>query len=154
MDVRLMTVDENNMDKLSGFEVLECQKRFVPPVAGILARAWVYRKSGAELLAITNDGTPVGLMLVYEIDEEPACYYLMEMLIDKAYQGRGIGTEAVKQLIKMYSAKPKYPMIEVSVDRENAAAIAAYTKAGFSDEGYTDPDLPQYVNLVYRFKND
>lgn len=154
MDVRLMTVDERNMDKLSGFEVLECQKRFVPPVAGILARAWVYRKSGAELLAITNDGTPVGLMLVYEIDEEPACYYLMEMLVDKAHQGRGIGTEAVKQLIKMYSAKPKYPMIEVSVDRENAAAIAAYSKAGFSDEGYTDPDLPQYVNLVYRFKND
>ena len=43
MDVRLMTVDERNMDKLSGFEVLECQKRFVPPVAGMILAGEVIR---------------------------------------------------------------------------------------------------------------
>ena len=48
--------------------------QFVPSAAEIAARAWVLRGHGAALHAIEAEGRPVGLALVYELDELPACY--------------------------------------------------------------------------------
>lgn len=139
------------MDKILTLEVTPDQRRFVPPVSGILARAWVYREQGAQLYVIQAEERSVGLALVYELDEEPACYFLMEMMIDHREQNKGYGTAAVKELTHRYSQSPKYPILELSVDRENLQARHVYEKAGFVDSGYIDPDLPQYANLIYHF---
>ncbi len=149
--VKLSPLTEELVDQILTLEVTTDQRRFVPPVSGILARAWVYRKQGAQLYVIRAEGKCVGLTLVYELDEEPACYFLMEMIIDRREQNKGYGTAAVRKLARCYAQSPKYPMIELSVDRENHIARHVYEKAGFVDSGYVDPDLPQYVNLVYRF---
>ncbi len=151
MRLTLGTLTESNMDKVLALEAAEDQRRFVPSPGGIVARAWVYREQGAKLWVVSVEERPVGLALVYELEEEPACYYLMEMLIDRREQGKGYGTAAVRELIKRYSAQPRFPMLELSVDRENLRAKHVYKAAGFVDSGYVDPDLPQYLNLVYTF---
>ncbi len=92
-----------------------------------------------------------GIILVYEMEEEPVCYCLMEMMIDKRCQNYGYGQRALRKLIEEYAKDPKYPRMELAVDRENPAAIHTYEKAGFADSGYIDPELPQYRNLVYEF---
>ncbi len=150
--MRLTEVTPGNMDEILKLKVEEGQERYVPSIAGIIARAWAYRKQGAELYVIEAEERPVGLILIYELEEEPACYYLMEMMVDGAEQGKGYGTAALREIIGKYSLHPRFPMLELSVDRENKRARHVYEKAGFVDSGYVDQDLPQYVNLVYPLK--
>ncbi len=149
--IELFPLNEGLMDEILSLEVTPDQRRFVPPVSGILARAWVYREQGAQLYVMRTEGKSVGLALVYELTEKPECYFLMEMMVDRREQGKGYGTAAVRELIRRYARELKFPMMELSVDRENLQARHVYEKAGFVDSGYTDPDLPQYINLIYRF---
>lgn len=151
--VRLVEIDEGNLNAVLRISVRAEQRRFVPTPAEVLVRAWICRKKGAEALAIVTDGAVIGLLLVYELTEPPACYCLMEMLVDADMQGKGFGQSALHLLIDRYRISPRFPMLELAVDRENALALHVYQRAGFSDSGYTDPDLPQYRNLVYRFSN-
>lgn len=141
-------VNERNLNEVLSLRVAGEQQKFVPSAEGILARAWAYRKKGAILRALCDGEHIVGLALTYEENEEPACYYLMELMIDARHQGKGYGAEAVRLLIDEFSHDPRYPMIEVSVDRENERALCLFKKAGFADSGYTDPEVPQYVNLI------
>jgi len=46
-DMRLTEVTSDNMDKILKLKVEEGQERYVPSAAGIIARAWAYRKQGA-----------------------------------------------------------------------------------------------------------
>ena len=89
---------------------------------------------------------------MYDVDEEPACHYLMEFMVDRRRQNRGYGKEALRQIVALYADRPKYPVMELSVDRENSGAIRVFQSAGFADSGYADPNHPQYVSMVYRFK--
>ena len=150
-EIRLSDVDDTNLKTVLELEVTEKQKRFVPSPEGILARAWAHRKENAKVHIIEADRWAVGMILVYEMEEEPACYCLMEMMIDKRCQNYGYGQRALRKLIEEYAKDPKYPRMELAVDRENPAAIHTYEKAGFADSGYIDPELPQYRNLVYEF---
>ena len=151
MRVTLAELTVENMEGCLKLEVSTEQREFVPSAAGIIARAWTVRDSAANLFVIEADGTAVGMALVYELNEEPSCYFLMEMFVDARYQRRGIGSEALRRIVKRYAESPKFPMIELAVDRRNTAAIGMYLEAGFEDTGYTDPDCPQYLNLAYYF---
>lgn len=151
-EVELSDADDINLKEVLELEVTKTQKRFVPSPEGILARAWAYRKKNAKIHVITVKDRAVGLILVYGMDEEPACYCLMEMMIDKRWQNYGYGQQALRKLIEEYGKAPKYPRMELAVDRENPVAIHTYEKAGFTDSGYIDPALPQYRNLTYDFK--
>ena len=44
-----------------------------------------------------------------------------------------------------------FALVEVS-ERNVALAIYVYQKPGFRDSGYTDPDRPQYLNLIFPFE--
>lgn len=144
-------VTEENLNEVLDLKVGEEQKAFVPDAAGILARAWSHRNDGACVHVIMYGERAAGLMFWYEMTEEPACYHLMELIVDARYQNMGIAGEAPELLKRELSQSPRYPMIELACDRKNSAALHVYERAGFVDSGYTDPDLPQFVNLVYRF---
>jgi len=148
--ILLKEVDEKNFSKLIGLHVEEHQKQYVPSTEGILARAWAYRNKNAMLYALAVKDHYVGLALIHDVDEEPSCHYLMELMIDHQYQGKGYAQSALLELIEACRERQKYPRMEVSVDRSNAAAIHTFKKAGFEDSHYTDPSVPQYLNLVYR----
>lgn len=150
-NIQFSEVDDSNINSVLTLSVSDSQKKFVPTTEGILARAWIKRNQNAKLNAIKVDNTIVGLYLIYDLDDEPACYCLMELMIDKKYQNMGFGQMALKKIIDMYSQNPKYPMIELSVDKTNLVAIHTYKKLGFIDSGYIDSELPQYLNYVYKF---
>lgn len=151
--MRLVEVDEKNLNKILALKVADEQKKFVPSPAEVLSRAWVYRNNNAVALAALEDDEIVGLTLIYDLDEEPACYFLMEILIDYHHQNKGYAQSMIKEIIEMYSKNSKYPVIELSVDRSNYIAIHTYEKCGFVDSGYVDSDLPQFINMIYKIKN-
>ena len=110
----------------------------------------MYRTQRARVLAVLAGGEPVGLLLVKDMDEEPACYDLQQFMIDRRFQGRGYGAAALGLLLDRLRQETKYADVEVCVHRENDAALALFEGAGFVDTGYVDPDVPDCLNLMYR----
>ena len=150
--IRLEEITEDNWLEALRLEVGEEQRRFVAPAVGILARGYVYRHDRARVYAITAEGVMVGLALVRDLDEPPACYDLQQFMIDRRHQGRGYGGEALRQLLALLRAEGRYDAVEVCVHREDLAARRLYERAGFADTGYVDPGAPECLNLMHHFR--
>ena len=149
--LKLIEVNEDNWLDFARLRVREEQRGFVDSALGILARGYAYRSCRARVLGIEGEGRAVGLALVKDLDEEPACYDLQQFMIDGRYQGRGYGTRALGLLLAELGEERKYACVEVCVKREDAPALHVYAKLGFTDSGYIDPEAPDSLNLVYRF---
>ena len=64
-------------------------------------------------------------------------YYFWRLLIDKNYQGKGIGKEAIRQVMEKIKLKPygAASYCYVSYVPENIASKAAFTACGFEEDG-------------------
>ena len=150
--LRLIDVNEENWMDVRRLAVSDAQKGFLDSAVGILARGYVYRANRARVIGIADGDTVVGVALVKDLDEEPACYDLQQFLIDSRYQGRGFGTEALRLILSDLAAERKYDCVEVCVKKDDAAALRVYEKTGFCDTGYVDETAPDCRNLVCRFR--
>ena len=149
--IRLIDINETNFFAARALSLREDQRRFLDSPLGILARGYVYRAQRARVLAVADEGTVVGLLLVKDMDEEPACYDLQQFMIDSRFQGRGYGTEALGLILDVLRRERKYGCVEVCVHGEDASALRVYEKLGFADTGYVDEDVPDCLNLMYHF---
>ena len=151
--LRLTEVREDNWAEIANLAVRDDQKNYLDSAIGIIARGYVYRSSRARVIGIAEGDTAVGVALVKDLDEEPACYDLQQFMIDRRYQNRGYGTEALRLILEMLARERKYGCVEVCVNRQDSAALRVYEKAGFEDTGYVDGDVPDCLNLMYRFES-
>lgn len=149
--VALVEVDESNWLDVRALSVGEGQEGFLDSALGIIARGYVYRSCRARVVGIADDGAVVGVALVRDLDEEPACYDLQQFMIDRRYQGRGLGTQALRLLLAELARERKYDCVEVCVKRADTTALRVYDKVGFVNTGYVDDDAPDCLNLRYRF---
>ena len=149
--VRLEEINEKNWLEVRRLAVKEEQRRFLDTPIGIIARGYLYRDCNSRVWAIRDGDAPVGLCLVRDLDEEPACYDLQQFMVDARHQGRGVGAAALKEVIRRLRAEGKYPCVEVCVHRDDIPALRMYEKAGFEDTGYVDEGAPECVNLRLRF---
>lgn len=150
--IRLTDVTEDNWLDIARLSVNEEQQAFLDRPIGIIARGYVYRDCHARVLGIADDDQMVGVALVRGLDEEPACYDLQQFMIDRRFQNRGYGSQALKLILEMLKAEGKYRCVEVCVNKADGPALRVYEKAGFEDTGYIDDDLPDCLNLMYYFK--
>ena len=150
--IKLTEINEANWMTATALRVREEQRGYLDSALGILARGYAYRASRARVIGLAEGETMVGVALVKDLEEEPACYDLQQFMIDERYQGRGYGTEALKLILAELEKEGKYPCAEVCVKKENAAALRLFEKLGFTDTGYVEPDVPDCLNLTYRFQ--
>jgi len=149
--IHLEEINASNWLQAVRLSVGEEQQKFLDRPVGILARGYVYRDCNARVYAICDGGTLVGLALVRDMTEEPACYELQQFMIDQRYQNKGLGTQALKRILTELERERRFDCVEVCVDKTNAQALHVYEKAGFVDTGYIDPDVPHSVNWIYKF---
>ncbi len=147
--IRLEDISEENWTEVARLSVSEEQQLFLDQPIGILARGYVYRNCNARVFAIASDNEIVGVALVRDLNEEPACYDLQQFMIDRHYQNKGYGTEALRLILAALHDERKYDCVEVCVNKEDWAALHLYRKAGFADTGYIDDSVPDCVNLMY-----
>ena len=152
--LKLTEVTEENWLDVRKLSVSDTQKGFLDSPVGILARGYVYRRDRARVIVITEDTDVIGVALVKDLDEEPACYDLQQFMIDARCQGKGRGTAALRLILSELEAERKYDCAEVCVKKTDAAALRVYEKVGFVDTGYIDEDAPDCLNLIYRFPGD
>ena len=149
--IKLIEINEENWLAARALSVSDAQKDYLDSALGILARGYVYRQDRARVVGIARDETLIGLALVRDLDEAPACYDLQQFMLDARDQGRGWGTEALRLLLAELAQERKYDCVEVCVKKHDAAARRVYEKAGFVDTGYIDEDAPDCLNLMYHF---
>ena len=151
--LRLVDIDETNFFAARALSLREDQRRFLDSPLGILARGYVYREQRVRVLAVAHEDTVVGLLLVKDMDEAPACYDLQQFMIDARFQGKGCGAAALRMILSELEKERKYDCVEVCVKKTDAAALRVYEKAGFVDTGYIDEDVPDALNLMYHFSD-
>lgn len=152
--VKLVEINERNWLDVVSLSVHEDQKHFLASPIGIVARGYIYRACRARVYGIADEERIIGLALVRDMDEEPACYELQQFMIDRRFQNKGHGTEALRLILSALSKERKYAQVEVCVHKDDAAALWVYKKVGFEDTGYIDANVPDCYNLVYHFGED
>jgi len=144
--ITLRKITLENRRAIFKLEVTEDQSRFVASNLSSVASCYVLATNGGHPFpfAIYADEQPVGfVMITYKITgyEEPLIaddsYCILRLMIDKQYQNRGYGREAMEKImefIRTFPAGPaKYCWICYKAD--NVAAKKLYESFGFRNNG-------------------
>lgn len=86
-------------------------------------------------LIILLDGHVVGLIQYWEEPEPKYRHAGIDLFIDPALHGHGIGTEAVRRVVRLLIDEQAHHRITIDPACSNGAAIRAYEKVGFRRVG-------------------
>jgi aminoglycoside 6'-N-acetyltransferase len=85
--------------------------------------------------AIEVDGAVAGMVQYAEELEPKYRHASIDIFLDPAFHGRGLGTEAVRRVVRLLIDERGHHRITIDPAAENAAAIRAYEKVGFRPVG-------------------
>ena len=86
-------------------------------------------------LTIEVDGVVAGLVQYWEEPEAKYRHAGIDLFLDPAIHGRGVGTEVVRRVVRLLIDERGHHRITIDPATMNIAAIKAYTKAGFTAVG-------------------
>ncbi|WP_269858522.1 GNAT family N-acetyltransferase [Streptomyces sp. RPT161] len=90
---------------------------------------------GARHLAIEYEGRVVG-MVQWAAETEPDYRHAnIDIYVDPAVHGRGVGTDAVRALARHLIAEHGHHRLVIDPAADNAAAVRCYRKVGFRPVG-------------------
>jgi RimJ/RimL family protein N-acetyltransferase len=78
----------------------------------------------------------IGGMIQYGEEAEPKYRHAaIDLFVDPALHGRGVGTEAIRRVVRMLIEERGHHRITIDPATDNHAAVRSYTKAGFKPVG-------------------
>jgi len=89
----------------------------------------------AERFVIEVDGTVAGMIQVSEELEPKYRHAGIDLFVDPAFRGRGLGPEAIRRVVRMLIDERGHHRITIDPAADNVAAIRAYEKVGFRTVG-------------------
>lgn len=89
----------------------------------------------ATRLTIVIDEAVAGLIEFHEEREPRYRHASIDVFLDPALHGHGIGTEAVRRVVRLLVRERGHHRVTIDPARANVAAIRAYAKAGFKPVG-------------------
>ncbi|MBE6910345.1 MAG: GNAT family N-acetyltransferase [Ruminococcaceae bacterium] len=152
--VHLEKVTYRNFEDVTDLSIFESQYPFVANNVESIAEAYLALMSGeayAYPFGVYDDETPVGFLMIGYNEaaiEENAPevlkdnYTLWRLMIDKRYQGKGFGREAVRLGLEFIRTWPhgNAEYCVLSYNPENEVAKKLYASFGFVENGETDDD--------------
>ena len=145
--IRFDEITNKNIWKVCALEPFEDQKDFVAENIQSLAEAFATRNEGnnALPLAVYFDDVLIGFVMIgkgtvgneKESDLIKQNYCLWRLMIDKQYQGQGLGKQTIDAVITLIRTFPfgKAKKVWLSYEPENTHARAIYQKYGFVENG-------------------
>ena len=136
-----------NIWKVCSLELFEDQKDFVAENIQSLAEAYATRNEGnnALPLAVYNDAELVGFVMIgkgtvgneEESDLIKENYCLWRLMIDKKYQGQGLGKQTIDAAMDLIRTFPfgEAKKVWLSYEPANTHARDVYRKYGFVENG-------------------
>ena len=90
---------------------------------------------GETRLTIEVDGAVAGMIQFFEELEPKYRHANIDLFVDPALHGRGVGTEAVRRVVRHLIDERGHHRVTIDPAVANTAAIRAYEKAGFKAVG-------------------
>ncbi len=140
-DVSLREITEDTVVAIVRLSVAESQKGFVAPNAVSLAQALF--SPAAWYRAIYHGDEPVGFVMLYDaslLDPPEAEVGVWRFMVDERHQGRGIGREALVQVIAHVRAKGGFKALELSYVPGPGCPEPFYRSLGFLPTGRMEGD--------------
>lgn len=153
-------VDKDNFQAAINLQVHDNQKCFMEDNLYSVAECAVENDFVAKV--VYDDDQPVGFMLYYFVKDNPDYVFLHRYMIDRHYQGNGLGRAALEASMDLF--KEEYPSIscvELMHYPDNKIGAAMYEKLGFVPTGELRESEPcrcesdtknpdRYVEIVRR----
>lgn len=134
MNIKLVEVNKDNWNDCIELSVSQEQAAFVAPnYESILLAKF---EENCYPMCIYNDDEMIGF-LMYDIDPETKRWELSRFMIDKKYQGKGYGRQALLLLLKKLKEMLGSVNYYTSVATENAAMKKLIENVGFLKTGET-----------------
>ena len=135
--LHLELVNDENRKEVEGLTVFSEQVGFIESVSECLQEAdeiELWRPVG-----IYDSDTLIGFaMYGYFPEPAPGQLWLDRLLIDKKYQGKGYGKQAVLSLLDILRTEYQSDTVYLSVYENNPHAIRLYQQIGFQFNGKYD----------------
>lgn len=96
--IELKNITQKDMDICLSLSVASWQEKYAAPVADSLARAYVNPDHLIPLI-IHLDEVPIGFLL-FHLHPKTDNILLQEFLIDRHFQSKGYGTDALRKFVK------------------------------------------------------
>ena len=90
-------------------------------------------EDGWTIKAIEHDGELIGFTM-YGWNEAEAFYELCRIMINRAYQNKGYGTQAIRMVLDEMKTRFGCKEVYLSTDPENVRGKHVYEKVGFRSE--------------------
>lgn len=132
MNVTLREITPENFKECINLKVAEDQKTFVAPNVTSIAQSKIYPT--VEPFAVYNEDELVGFVM-FGLDIEDDRYYLVRLMIDERFQGKGFGKAATLAVIEKLKLTEDCNEIYLSFVPENANAERLYKSVGFERTG-------------------
>ena len=155
--IHLEPIDARNVWDVLDLKLRREQKDFVAPNEISIVQAYTAQGTDCSAFpfAICNDKRVVGFLMVgyneaaLYVDEDDVAptalqnnYSIWRLMIDKRYQHRGYGREAINRALEFIRTWPcgASELCEISYEPENTSARALYLSMGFVENGEKDGD--------------
>ena len=147
IEIIIKEITNKNIWKVCELEPFENQKDFVAENIQSLAEAYATRNEGnnALPLAVYNDAELIGFVMIgkgtvgneEESDLIKENYSLWRLMIDKKYQGQGLGRQTIDAAMDLIRTFPfgEAKKVWLSYEPENTRARDIYRKYGFVENG-------------------
>jgi len=132
MKIELKPINKENWFECTQLKVDEEQKSFVASNTFSLAQAGFQEKTYP--VAIYSNESMVGF-LMYDYDTERDCWEMCRLMIDKKFQNKGYGREALINLIELVRNEHGHVKFFTSYELENEIASKLFESVGFVRTG-------------------
>jgi diamine N-acetyltransferase len=144
--ISLRPIAKDNWETAAKLEVREDQAGFITPNVWSIAETQFH--PWTRPMAIYDGQTMVGF-LVYGKDPGDDQYWLYRFMIDRRFQGRGLGKAALQALIAHLRTLPDCDGITVGFQPDNLVAERLYLSVGFV-KGPTAPWGESTARLTFK----
>ena len=132
-NVKIVKLNADNWYDCCVLEVTEDQKEYIESNAISIAQSKFERT--LKPYAIYAEENVVGFLMFNSVQEELDGYWVYRIMVDKEYQGMGIGKAATKLMVSEMAKLPNAKKIIVGYHPENLGAHNLYSSLGFIDKG-------------------
>ena len=132
-DVKIVELNAENWYDCCELEVSTEQKEYIESNAISIAQSKF--EHTLKPYAIYIGEKVVGFLMYNSVQEELDGYWIYRIMVDKEFQGKGIGKAATKLMIAKMAKLPNARKIIVGYHPNNMGAHNLYSSLGFIDNG-------------------
>ena len=132
-NVKIVELNAENWYDCCNLELTPNQKEYMEPNAISIAQSKF--EQTLKPYAIYVGEKVVGFLMYNSVQEELDGYWIYRIMVEKDFQGKGIGKAATKLMILEMAKLPNAKKIIVGYHPENLGAHHLYASLGFIDNG-------------------